>query len=247
MVPPMVEPLRAVETLVRYLGAHPEEIGRFVRSGLGMRVGVPLAAFRWLLSELTKDAGVDAELDVDPPGLRFGATVDKMRTRMRITAALFVQDIEIDEHQFRIELRIEDLNIAVLSSEKTQISALIRSGALDLSRPGDLLAELPDIPDVVVDARANRIAIDLMRSERFGDPRIKELVGLLSALVTVKEVRTEKTQHVDVAFRALPRGPFSAGRAVRDVLVQPSLGRARQIAKRLLGRNRSLGPGGFLR
>jgi hypothetical protein len=232
----MVEPRRAVESMVRYLTAHPEEIGRFVRSGLGLRLGVPLAAFRWILAEVTKDAGLEAQLEVDPPGLQFGATVDRMGTKMRITAALFVQDIDIDDRQIRIELRVEDLNIDILSHEKTQLSALIKSRALDLSRPGDLLAELPDIPPVVVMAKGNRFAIDLMRSDRFGEPRLREIVGLLSSLITVKEVRTEKSEHLDVSFRALPRGPRSAGRAMRDVVVEPGVSRARRLAGRLLRR-----------
>lgn len=232
----MVEPRRAVESLVKYLTSHPEEISRFIQSGLGMRIGVPLAAFRWILSELTKDAGIDALLDVETPGLRFGANVDRMNTKMRITSSLFVQDIEIDDRQIRIDLRIEGLKVDVLSHEKTQISALLKSGALDLSRPGDLVAELPGMPPTVVHAEGNRISVDLMRSDRFGDPKLREVVGLLSSLVTVKDVRTEKSDHVDVSFRALPRGPRTAGRAVRDVVVEPGLVEARKIAGRLLRR-----------
>ena len=237
MIRSMVEPKRAVESVVRYLTAHPDEIGRFIRNGLGMRLGVPLAAFRWILSELTRDAGLDAELEVDPPGIRFGATVDRMQTRMRISAALFVHDVEIDDRQIRIDLRIENLKIDVLSAKKTQLSALIKSGALDLSRPGALVDELPNLPPVIVLAKGNRIGLDLMRSERFGEPRLREIVGLLSSLVTVKEVRTEKSDHVDVGFRALPRGPRSAGRAVRNVVVEPGIRKARKLAGRFLRRS----------
>lgn len=242
----MVEPLRAVESMVKYLTNHPEEITRFIRSGLGMRIGVPLAAFRWILSELTKDAGIAAELDVETPGLRFGATVDRMNTKMRINATLFVQDIDVDDRQIRMDLRIEGLKIDILSHEKTQLSALIKSGALDLSRPGDLIAELPGMPPTLVAAEGTKISLDLMRSDRFGDPKLREIVGLLSALVTVKDVRTEKSDHVDVSFRALPRGPRTAGRAVRDVVVQPGLSRARKLAGRFLMRTparRLLGSG----
>ena len=242
MLPAMVEPRRAVESMVRYLTARPDEITRFIRSGLGMRLGVPLAAFRWILDELTKDAGLDAELGVDPPGLTFAATVERMGTRMRIRSALFVQDIDIDDHQIRLTVRMENLHIDVLSDAKTQLSALLRSGALDLSRPGDLVAELPDLPPVVVHAAGNRIELDLMRSPRFDDARLRELVGVLSSLVTVKDIRTERSEHVDVSLRTLPRGPLGAGRALRGAVVEPGLARARSLAKRILRRT----PGRFL-
>ncbi|MEL6190169.1 MAG: hypothetical protein AAFU79_36565, partial [Myxococcota bacterium] len=148
----------------------------------------------------------------------------------------FVQNIEIDDQQIRLELRIEDLKIDILSHEKTQLSALIKSGALDLSRPGDLVNELPDIPPVVVHAEGNRITLDLMRSERFSEPRHREIVGLLSSLVTVRDVRTERSEHIEVTFRALPRGARSAGRMVRDVVVEPGIVRARKLAGRFIRR-----------
>lgn len=239
----MVEPRRAVESMVRYLTARPDEITRFIRSGLGMRLGVPLAAFRWILAEVTRDLGMDAELDVDPPGLRFAGTIEKMNTRMRIHAGLFVQDILIDDHQIRLTLRVEGLRIDVISEQKTQLSALLRSGALDLSRPGDLVNELPNVPPVVVHAQGTRIELDLMRSGRFEDSRLRELVGALSALVTVKDIRTESSDHVDVTLRTLPRGPATATQALKTAVIKPGIARARSLAKRLLRRTP---PGRFL-
>ena len=141
---------------------------------------------------------------------------------------------------------IENLSIDVLSAEKTQLSALIRSGALDLSRPGDLVDELPDLPPVVVFAQGNRIAVDLMKAERFENPRLKEIVGVLSALVTVKDVRSEKSEHVDVSLRALPRGPRTATRALRNAVLEPGISQARKLTGRLLrraGGRRLLGGG----
>lgn len=231
-----MEPRRAIESTVRYLASRPDEIVRFVRGGLGMRLGVPLAAFRWILAELTEEAGLDAKLDVDPPGLQFAATLDRMRTRMRIRAGLFIQNIEISDRRIALTLRIEGLKIDILSEEKTQLSALIKSGALDLSRPGDLVKELPDIPEVVVRAEGTKIELDLMRSQRFQDSRLREVVNVLSALVTVNDIRTERTEHIDVSFRTLPRGPLEATRVLRDAVVRPGVQRAKQLARRLLRR-----------
>jgi hypothetical protein len=44
----MPTPQETVEAVRSYLRTHPEELGRAVRSALGLRFGVPLAALRWL-------------------------------------------------------------------------------------------------------------------------------------------------------------------------------------------------------
>ncbi|MBX2814085.1 MAG: hypothetical protein KTR25_19905 [Myxococcales bacterium] len=233
----MVEPRKAIESVVRYISQHPDELSRIIRSGLGMRLGVPLAALKWILAELTDEAGLAAELFVDPPGLQFGATVDRMNTQIRVEASLFAQNIDISAEHIRIELRVENLELDVLSEEKTQLSALVKSGALNLSRPGDLINELPGMPAVIVQAHGNRIVLDLMRAERFNNPYYRELVGLLSSLVTIKDVRTEDSDHIDVSLRTLPRGPRAASRAVRSTLLKPGFHRARRAAFRLLSRS----------
>ncbi len=236
MLPPMLNSKKAVESMVRYMASHPEEVTRFIRSGLGMRVGVPLAAFRWLLNEVAKDAGMNPELDADPPGLRFAATLDKMGTQFRVNASLFINQVQIDENHLRVEMRIDNLKLKVLSEEKTQLSALIKSGALDLSNPGDLVSELPGIPSMVVLAEGNKIAIDIMRSPRLiANRRAREVVGLLSSLVTVNNIESD-TGHLDVVFRALPQGPVHAGRTVSRTLVNPVTRRIGKFASRITRR-----------
>lgn len=233
----MVEPRKALESMVRYLSNHPDELSRMVRSGLGMRIGVPMAALKWLLTELTKDAGLDAQLDVDPPGLHFETNLERMQTPMRVAANLYVQNIEIDERQMRVDLRVENLNIQILGEQKTQLSALIKSGALNLSRPGDLIKELPDVPPVIVYAEGTRIGLDLMKVERFNQSFYRDLVGLISSLITIKDVRTEKSAHLDVSLRTLPRGPLEASRAFRSAVVSPGVNQARRAASRILRRS----------
>ena len=232
----MLDSRKAVENVVKYMMAHPYELGRFVRSGLGLRLGVPLAALRWVLQEMTQEMGLDASLDAEPPGLKFGATVEKMATKMRVGANVFVSRVQIDADQLRVELRIEDLSVKVLSQNKTQLSALLNSGALDLSKPGNLISELPDMPAMLVHAEGNKITLDLMKSEKFSDPRFRNMIGMLSSLITVHTVETEASEHIDVVLRALPRGSRAATQALNSTFIRPGLSRAQNIASKLLGR-----------
>lgn len=215
-----------VSAVTGYFRTHPEEIERIVRSSFGLRFGVPLAAFRWLVEQAIGDpAAHGVVIEAEPPGLRVGGTFEKMDTRMRGEAVIYVNRVMVSGDELRFEIRLEQVDLQVLSDRKTQLSALIKSGALDLSKPGNLVDELPDMPPVIADAYDNKLVIDLMRSPRFRNNRIlRHAVGLLSSLVTVYGIQTE-TDHLDVVFRALPRGGFGAADAVQEHVVEPGLRR----------------------
>jgi hypothetical protein len=216
-----------IDAAVGYLRSNPREIERAIRSSFGLRFGVPLAAFRWLVQETVADAdALDVVIDAEPPGLRVGGTFEKMETRLRGTAVVYVNRILLSGDELRFEVRLEQVHLQVLSDRKTQLSALIKSGALDLSKPGNLIDELPGMPPVIVEAYDNRLVIDLMRSPRFRNNKLlRHAIGLVSSLVTVYGVETDTT-HLDVVFRALPRGGFGAADAIQEHLVEPGIRRA---------------------
>src|SRR5690349_230684 len=127
-----------------YLRSHPEEFSRIVRNAMGMRFGVPLASFRWLAGRLADPEKVeDVEVGAIPPGLRMAATFDLMRTRVRAGAALYIDRIRLTGEEMRIELRLEEVSMIPVDTHKSQISALLITRSLDLSRPGDLVQHLP--------------------------------------------------------------------------------------------------------
>ena len=83
----MPTPQQTVDALRTYLRTHPEEIGRAVRSALGLRFGVPLAALRWLGQQAERSGKVeDLQIDSIPPGLRLGGNVDLMNTPIHVIA-----------------------------------------------------------------------------------------------------------------------------------------------------------------
>lgn len=190
-----------------------------------MRLGVPLAALRWLGAQLEKQGKVrDLVIDSAPPGLRVGANLDLMNTPVRASATVFVERVQVTSDQMTLALRLEDVSLAVRgTTAKTPVAMLIRSGALDLSRPANLVAHLPDVPPVVVEARDNRIVLDLLRAPQLAENvLVRKIVGVLSAFVTVHGLETDEG-HVDLAFRAFPNGLLGAARAVRRHIVRPSL------------------------
>lgn len=214
----------------RYLRRHPEELGRAVRGAVGLRFGVPIAAFRWLVEQISSDPSeADVEISADPPGLRLAGTFENMKTRCRGSAVVFIDRIQVSSEQIRIELRLEQVGLKVLSANKTHLSALIKSGALDLSNPGNLVAELPDMPPVIVDAHDNIVVLDLMREPKLRSNRaVYRAVGLLSSMITVHGVETDPT-HLDVVMRAFPRGLGAAADAIEEHVLEPGVRRLRGL------------------
>src|SRR5688500_2042740 len=80
-----------------YLRDHPEEILRALKGILGLRMGVPLDALRYLARELAggKKAPKDVVLDPAPPGLRAQMTVDAMGTPLRVSVVVTVEEIHV--------------------------------------------------------------------------------------------------------------------------------------------------------
>ncbi len=201
-----------------------------VRNAIGLRFGVPLAAFRWLATELAGgDKVEDVEIDAVPPGLRMAATFDLMQTRVRAGAVLYIDRIFLTGDEMRIELRLEDVSLIPVETHKSQISALLITRSLDLSRPGDLLQHLPDMPDMIVDSHGNRVVLDLMREPKLSsDPMARHALGLMTALMTLDGIETEG-DHLDLKFKPLPSGFVAAADAIGDHLVVPVFEQARKV------------------
>jgi hypothetical protein len=195
-----------VKNAARYLREHPEEIVRAVKGIAGLRVGVPLDALRYLAGEMgaNKRAPQDVVLEAAPPGLRVAMTVRAMGSTLRVKLTLYVEEIDLSGDQARLTARIADLTLAVLDGEDTPVAGLIKSGALDLSKPGNLAAFMPKRPDVLVDAHDDRIVLDLMKVPALAkNGKIKRMLGRVTPVLTVAAIRT-RDDHLDVHLKASP-------------------------------------------
>ena len=212
-----------------YIRTHPQEITRAMRNALGMRVGVPIVALRWLGEQAEKSGKVsDLKIDPVPPGIRVGANVDLMKTPIRAAATVYVDRVVFNDEELTLALRVEEISLKLNGEAETPVAALIKSGALDLSSPGTLVGYMPGRNPVLAEAKDNRIVLDLMRDPKIGkNPLVRAAVSVLTSFVTLHGVHTD-SNHLDVSFRALPAGVRGAFRSVRKHVVSQGFGRLLQ-------------------
>lgn len=217
---------QTVDAVRSYLRMHPEELGRAVRSALGLRVGVPLAALRWLGQQAERSGKVeDFQIDSVPPGLRLAGSFDAMNTPIRASSIIYVERVVFNEEQLLVALRLEEVALKLNGESDSPVAALIKSGALDLSNPGTLVNFMPNRSPVLAEANGNRIVLDFMRDPSIGNnPLVRHAVSLLTSFVTLHGVETDP-KHIDIAFRALPAGLGGAVKSVRKNVVLPSMSR----------------------
>ena len=105
-----------------YLKQHPEEIFRALRGALGLRLGLPMDAIRYLVRELGggSKAPKDVVIEAAPPGVRVGATVDAMGTPLRAVLTIFVEELRVSTEEIRIGLQLAQEDLAQLLGASRQ-------------------------------------------------------------------------------------------------------------------------------
>src|SRR5262245_61189775 len=119
MLPPMKFTRDAWSVARGYLRENPGEIGRAVRSAMGLRVGLPFEALHWLVAQLERSGRVDGlVVEPVPPGIRVGANVTVMKTPLRVSATMFVELMQLSEEAMEVTLRLEDVRLALHGESK---------------------------------------------------------------------------------------------------------------------------------
>ena len=216
----MPDKLAMLEAVSAYLREHPEEILRAARNLTAFKLGIPLDALRWLAGQARgKRAPRDVEIDAVPPGLRLGASLELMNTPLRATAVVYVDRVKLAHEELRLELRLSNVALQVLDDKAdSPVAALIKSGALDLSRPGNLAAFMPKRPAVLVEAAGDRNVIDLMKHPKLAtNGKVGRALKLIETVLAVRAVETQD-DHLDVSLRAFPDGLSEAVAAIRSAL-----------------------------
>lgn len=206
-----------LEAAAGYLKRHPEELVRTLRNAPSFRFGVPLDAFRWLAGQFGGQRMRDIVIEAVPPGLRISAAVEAMATPLRVSGVVHIDRVEFSSETLRLALRLRQLSIQVLDERcETPVAALIRSGALDLSRPGNLAAFMPKRPPVLVEAKDDRIVLDLMKHPKLAkNPQIGRVLGMISPLFSVRAVESE-SDHFDVVLQPFPEGMAQAWQTAKN-------------------------------
>lgn len=201
-----------------YLRRNPDEIVRATLNAGRLRFGVPIAALRWLAGQAKgKKAPKDIELGAVPPAMRLSATVDAMGTSLRAGANIEIDEVEISSDSLRVTVRVREVKLKVLDDSETPIATLVRSGALDLSKPGNLVKFIPKRPKAIVDAHDDRIVLDLMLVPALAaNKRLRRALQIVTPLVGIRAIETEG-DHLFIALRATPAGFREALVALREV------------------------------
>lgn len=205
-----------LEAVFGYLKEHPEELVRALKNTLALRFGVPIPALRWLAHRGNgRRAPRDLEISAVPPGVRVGASFDLMKTPLRGTADVFIERVDLGPERLLLEIRLANVALAVQDERvETPLASLLRSGALDLSRPGNLVAYMPKRPPFLIEAKDDRVVIDLLQHPRVGSGKIKRWVGRIVPFVTVRTIETDH-HHLDVELRPFPDGVRQSFETVR--------------------------------
>ena len=200
-----------------YLRRNPDELVRATLNAGRLRFGVPIAALRWLAGQVKgKKAPKDIELGAVPPALRLMATVNAMGTELRAGANLEIAEIEVGPEVFRVSLRVRDVNLKVLDDSETPVATLVKSGALDLSKPGNLVKFIPKRPKAIIDAHDDQIVLDLMLVPALAaNKRLRRAMRVVTPLVGIRAIETEG-EHLYIALRATPQGLREAIVALRE-------------------------------
>jgi hypothetical protein len=211
-------PKRVVVAFGCYLKRHPEELLRAVRNAAAFKIGVPVRALSWLAKELGGNkVPEDLVLEARSPGIFASASFDLMKTPLHGSATIIVESVDMSSDALLVGLRFEDIHLKVTEDNVgTPVAALLQAGALDLSRPGDLLAYMPLKSEILVGAKGNVITLDLMKHPKLSQERARKLVALLVPLIGVESIRTDG-EHLDIGFSALPRGPQEAFEQIRSL------------------------------
>jgi hypothetical protein len=216
----MLDARAILSAAVDYVRKNPDEIAKAAVNAAVLRFGVPLAALRWLSSQakLPKKAPRDIDIGSAPPALRLSLSIDAMGTPVRASAAIRVDEIDLSPHALRIGIRLSDVKLSLLGESETPVATLIKSGALDLSKPGNLVKFLPKRPPSIVEADGDRLVIDLMKVPAIADNRrLRQALSIVTPVVAVRAIETDR-DHLYLALRAIPRGLPRAVAALRDLL-----------------------------
>ena len=192
---------------------NPTTMLSMARHALGMRIAVPLDSLRWFIANTppSKKAPQDITITPRPPAIGLGATIDLMGTSVRAGASIRIEQIEITDHKFKVTLRISDVTMKVLGESFTPVAGLIKSGALDLSKPGNLAKFMPKKPPVLVEAHDDIVVLDLMQNPKFAEnDKVRALLGTVTPVIQVSGLSTEG----DFLILQLRASPFGLPRAI---------------------------------
>jgi hypothetical protein len=204
----MVSAPKLLRAAARYVRDNPKAIVKAAIDAKSLRFGVPIAALRWAVTQTgsSKRTPKDIEIGSSPPALHFGATIDAMGTPVRASGAIRIDEVTVSAESIRIGVRLNGLELTLIGESESPLATLLKSGALDLSKPGNLVKVLPRRPAAIVEAGGDRIVVDLLRVPALAKSlRLRRALAVITPLLGIRAVETDG-EHLYVTLRATPGG-----------------------------------------
>jgi hypothetical protein len=216
----MALPIRAaLRSASRFVLKNPAAMFNIARHALGLKVAIPLDALRWFISNTPpgRKAPQDVTVIARPPAINVGASVDLMGTPVRASASIRIEELQVAPEQLRVKVRLSNVDLKLLGEAFTPVAGLIKSGALDLSKPGNLAKFMPKRPDVLVEAQDDYIVLDLMKNPKIRqNDRVRRVLETLTPVVNVTSLETDGDMLL-IGLRATPLGFPRALNAARQL------------------------------
>jgi hypothetical protein len=216
----MALPLRAaLRSAGRFAFKNPATVFSMARHALGLRLAIPLDAVRWFIANTppSQKAPQDVSITSRPPAIAIGATIELMGTTVRTSVQIRIDQLEVSSDQLRVSMRLSNVEMKLLGESFSPVAGLIKSGALDLSKPGNLVKFMPKKPEVVVEAHDDIVVLDLLKNPRIrSNDKVRRVLETLAPVVQVSGLSTDGDFLV-VQLRATPFGlprALSAARAL---------------------------------
>lgn len=193
--------------------------------------GVVRVPMRILRDALEDRPGVCVTLEVDEPrgGVRVRGEAFALGAPLRFAALLVPFGVVARPSARLVRLLVTDVSLSTTEEAPGPLAAAIRSGELDVSRVGDLIADMIEVPEAVVRAEGEHIEIDLLRLP--GVSAHSGLVELVSGALTVTDVQVDASADALVLrLGALPGRGKPLWAAVQRHVVRPGLRRLLGVA-----------------
>ena len=214
----------ALSSAGRYVLQHPSEMLSVAKHAAGMRIAVPLNALRWLAEHLLtgSKAPTDMVIEARSGALHLAATVEIYGTRMRLTSNIHVNEVACGADALQATVRVCDLSIDVLGKPDHPLAKMIQSGAMDLSKPAQLLKMAGKPPRFIVSSDGDRFTIDLMQLDQ-----IAQNTAIVMALETITPVLSLTAIETGEDFlllglKATPAGMSQTLQTLRSIMPIPS-------------------------
>lgn len=210
-------PIRALKAGLGYLRRHPTELFFAAKHAARFRSVLPLDAVRWAAENLGgSGAPQDVIIGSKPPAITMAATIDLMGTKVRAGAAVRIEEIRLSPEEFRVSVRLADVSLDALEKSDSPVYTLLMSGALDLSKPGNLAKFMPQRPAALVEAADDRVVLDLMKVPKIAsDRRFRRLFNVLTPVLPIHDIRAED-DHLIFSWRPQVSGIPQALLALRN-------------------------------